>query len=376
MKVYKEKQYLVFEFNDGKTCKYDFATKIAYGKSGKRVKNLKTQLANISINDMCDYCEDPNYGRFLRFVARNASYGGGSLYNIGTVLSRVPRFAHYEQIFSAGFDDVVCSDFQYTIKDIPKGLVSLCRDHRIKLDNEFLKFYKEIPDAYQIAYKLEYSSLTDNDIYDVMRKNRWTGRECRPYFNDLILNYGYNAKALMLYIDHLKTFEAIDDMRHLIAEIYDYATMMRAISPKYDRFPRHFLTTHKIAARNYNRLKIEYDEAEFAKHINPGMEKTFGNYCFIYPKTTQEIKDEAVQQNNCVSSYVGRVLKGQCDILFLRLKDHPDKSLVTIEVRRGQIIQALQRFNHPLTDEQRSVVSRWNEWYARKLKEKAKENVA
>ena len=34
MKIYKEKQFLVFDFENGKTVKYDFSTKQAIGISG------------------------------------------------------------------------------------------------------------------------------------------------------------------------------------------------------------------------------------------------------------------------------------------------------------------------------------------------------
>ena len=42
MKVYKDKQYLVFDYENGKTVKYDFATKTAIGFKGKPVKDLKS----------------------------------------------------------------------------------------------------------------------------------------------------------------------------------------------------------------------------------------------------------------------------------------------------------------------------------------------
>ena len=37
MKVYKEKQFLVFDFEDGKVVKYDFTTGKTIGKLGKKV---------------------------------------------------------------------------------------------------------------------------------------------------------------------------------------------------------------------------------------------------------------------------------------------------------------------------------------------------
>ena len=57
-------------------------------------------------------------------------------------------------------------------------------------------------------------------------------------------------------------------------------------------------------------------------------------------------------------------------ILFLRYKDSPDKSLVTIEVRDNKIVQALQKYNHPLTKEQTEIVDKWNKWYANKINNK------
>ena len=99
------------------------------------------------------------------------------------------------------------------------------------------------------------------------------------------------------------------------------------------------------------------------------MERTFGDYCFIYPKCVQDIKDESVQMNNCVSSYIKNVIDGNCDILFLRNKDDKDKSLVTIEVRDNKIVQALQKYNTPLTSEQQEIVDKWNKWWGNKTRE-------
>ena len=389
MRVYKERQFLVFDFEDGKTVKYDFATKTCIGKKGLPVTNLCTQLKGITMNEICDCCTDKQYGKFLQFVQKHGDRNNRNISNIGTILKRVPEFSQFEQIFSAGIEEIVDSIFSYSIGDIPKGLIKLCKTHSIILSNTFLKFYKTNPDAYLLAYSLkeEYVSLTDTDIYNLLSHEsnvkEYYGERTWEYrwvkistFNKLISDFGYNAKALMMYIDYLKTYEAITDMGWLINEIYDYASMMDRISHKFDKYPRHFLTTHKIASRNYNRLKEKFIEEDFQKRIDEEMEKTFGDYCFIYPKCTQDIKDEAVQQNNCVASYIKRVIDGECHILFMRKKEQPDKSLVTIEVRKGKIVQALQRFNHPLTEEQQEVVDKWNKWYSKKYESEELKNVS
>lgn len=373
MKVYKDKQFLVFDFENGKTVKYDFATKKAIGIKGKPVKDLRSQLRGISMSQIIENCEDEKYAKFLSFVMRSESIQHYEIWNVGTVLDRVPSYSRFEQLFSAGIDDIIESKnkraFKYSINDIPKSLLKLCREHSIKLTNDIVRFYKENPNAYCIAYKLDYISLDYYDIYKIWKTSENIyDANAKSYFNILVNEYGYNAKDLWLYIDRIKTFEAIEDMAFLIRELCDYADMMRQLSNKYDKYPRHFLTTHKIACRNYNRMKKEFSEELFRKRMKKEYECSFGEYVFIYPKSTQEIKDEAVSQNNCVASYIDKVIEGKCHILFLRKKNSPKESLVTIEVRNDQIVQAKRRFNDDVTEEQKEVIDKFNKKFGKEIK--------
>ena len=362
MRIYKDRQYLIFDFEDGKNVKYDFAAKQAIGIRGKPVKDLNKQLRGLTLNQLFDCCVDKQYAKFLKFI-KDKEYG---VSNIGTILSKVPYYSKYEQIFSAGFENIVDSNLYYNINEIPKSLIKVTKQHNVKIGNNLIEFWKENPDAFYLAYQLEYISLDDNDIYDILNysiycregeNNRYV---YKSYFNKLINDYKYNAKSLFVYLDELKTFEAINDMKCLIHEIYDYARMMSTISNKYDKYPRHFLTTHKIACRNYNRLRKEFSEELFKKYINKDYECTYKDYVFIYPSCTQDIKDEATAQNNCVASYIDRVIDGNCHIMFLRKIDSPDKSLVTIEIRNNKIVQAKRRFNYPITQEDQEAIDYWN----------------
>ena len=322
---------------------------------------------------MFDCCDDEKYAKFLRFVKREES-GYHPIYNIGTILNRVPRYSNYEQLFSAGIDEILDSrnKFRYTINQIPKALIKLCKNREIKLSNSILEYYKKNPDAHLLAYKLEYMSLTDDDIYRIWSTDNYDfdndtyERHYWSYFNKLIEEYGYTAKPLLLYIDQLKTFEALEDVRFVVKELYDYANMMKTISPKFDKYPRHFLTTHQIACRNYNRMKKEFSEELFKKRINKQYECSFGDYIFIYPDSTQDIKDEAAQMSNCVASYIDKVIDGECHILFLRKKSKPDESLVTIEVRNNHIVQARRRFNDDVTVEDQKAIDAFNKKFANK----------
>lgn len=332
-------------------------------------------MTGFSLDEIIECCDDKKYAKFLKFVAREESYSY-PISNIGTILNRVPLYSNYEQLFSAGIDSIIdtSSKFKYTINQIPKGLIKLCQKNQIKLSSKFLEYYKQNQDAYLLAYNLEYLNLDDNDIYSLLIRDTYERDEnydCiyYSYFNKLLNEYGYTAKALLLYLDQLKTFEALDNVGNIIQELYDYARMMKMISPKFDKYPRHFLTTHKIACRNYNRLLKEFPEEIFKSRIDKTLEYTYKDYCFIYPNSTTEIKEEAVQQNNCVASYIDSVINGNCHILFLRKKNSKDESLVTIEIRNNKIVQAKRKFNDPVTAEDQEAIDKWNEKHSNKNEE-------
>lgn len=108
----------------------------------------------------------------------------------------------------------------------------------------------------------------------------------------------------------------------------------------------------------------------FKQRINKEYECTYKDYVFIYPDCVQDIKTEAASQNNCVASYIDRVINGSCHILFLRKKDHPKDSLVTIEVVNNKIVQAKRRFNYPVTQEDQEAIDYWDKKFSEKKRGK------
>ena len=369
MRVYKEKQYLIFDFEDGRTVKYDFDKKRAIGIKGDYVQNLRGQLAGMTVNDLIDCCDDKNYASFLRYI--KGKYSNYNITNIGTILSKVPEYSNYEQLFSAGLGDVInFSKFTRTINDIPKSLLKIARCRKVKISDNFCDYWMKNPDSHYIGYTLDYTSLDDDDVFKILDTTISQyydyNYHYESYFNILLREYGYNAKSLFKYIDRLKTYEAINDIPYIMRELYDYAKMMKTISQKFEKYPKNFLTTHLIACRTYNRLKKKFSEELFKSRIEKKYECSYKNYVFIYPDCTQDIKDEAVMQNNCVVSYIDSVIDGECHIMFLREKNNPEKSLVTLEIRDNQIVQALRRFNDPITDKDKEAIDYWNAKYEKK----------
>ena len=57
--------------------------------------------------------------------------------------------------------------------------------------------------------------------------------------------------------------------------------------------------------------------------------------------------------------YAQRIINHECQIYFMRKKNNPLKSLVTIEVANNKIIQARVKYNKLPDDEIRKILTKW-----------------
>lgn len=358
MKGRKEKQYLIFEFEDGKDVRFDLSNGEFIGKKGKPVKALSGQLCGFSIKEVISSFEDEKYKKFLTHIydttCFSTYYRSSSYSNVGTFLGHVRNHLNLEQFFASGFTNIDLKSRTLKMSDIPKQLIKICRQKNIKLTENILCTYKENQNLWSMLLTSEFEMLNISSLMN--------GRyRLLDIFMSLIDTHNYKPKSLATYIDNIMRFEGENRQDNVITLLNDYARMMSAISQKYEKYPRYLATTHNIAVRNFNRLKKEFHEETFQNRIKLGMEYTYKDWCVIYPKATQDIKDEAVQQNNCVASYIDRVIDGNCDILFMRKKDSLNKSLVTLEVKNGKVIQAKGKFNRDCNEEERQIIKKYEE---------------
>jgi len=378
----KENQYLVFYFDDGKNVKYNLSTGETIGKLGKPVKDIRTQLRGYDLLQVIKSFQDQNYSNFLNFLDRNFInkshaekyyYNSGRvdrITNVGSFLSKIENYKYLEQYFACGLKNIE-PKIRYKLTEIPKNLIKICKTHSIELCNNLVDSYKLNPDLFSNLLNYEFTSISKNNILDILYQNDHNKNK----FDQLINLYNYKPISLLQYIDNLMTYEALDNFHSVVGELLDYCNMMSKISPKYEKYPKNFLTTHKIATRNYNRLKEVFIEEDFKKVIDLKLEHTYDNYKIVYPKTTQDIKDEAVQQNHCVASYIQNVIDGKTHIVFLRDKENIERSLVTLEIKNYKVVQAKGKFNRDVTREEQSIINKYNE-KLNKLYNKRKEDIA
>lgn len=405
LKVYKDRQFIIFEFDNGKTVKYNLANGETIGKNNRVVKSLNTQLQGYTIQDIINFIEDDNYRNFISYVNKEVnrstkrndwgSYASNQMVNkitnVGSFIARIKDYSNSEQYFACGLTNIDLNSrsnkrLKCSLNEIPKGLLKICRIHNIRLNSEVLNAYNNIPNLYPVLLDMKFNSITQYNIEDLLLTygKYFTYKETDHHYTGsslikikyLVENYNYNIKSLLTYLDNLMTYEAIEGFNALCEEFYDYVRMASKIGVKFEKYPRYFLSTHRITVRNYDRLKEVFVEQDFAKRIDRELEYKINEYKFIYPSVTQDIKDEAVQQSHCVASYIQDVIDGKCHIMFLRKQNKTkpkneqyNESLVTLEIRDYKVVQARGKFNRECYDNEKEMIKQFN-LYLQKIKNK------
>lgn len=103
---------------------------------------------------------------------------------------------------------------------------------------------------------------------------------------------------------------------------------------------------------------------EYRKRCIPKFSYEDDEYTIVIPSSIKDFVDEAAMQHNCLKAYISRVLDGETTIVFMRRRERPEKSYVTVEICNGAIIQARRKFNEDISDEDRAFLIK----YAREKK--------
>lgn len=147
-----------------------------------------------------------------------------------------------------------------------------------------------------------------------------------------------------------------EDYKEFFDTWYDYCSMQYAIYGKIkEKYPNNLLLEHNLLSMKTKLMQQEIDAQKFATAVKNNLifEGSFyynGKKMLVtVPKTSQEMLDEAVEQSNCLASYVNRVMEGNSIILFLRPASDPDTSYVTVETDcDGNVLQAYFAYNNPI----------------------------
>lgn len=168
----------------------------------------------------------------------------------------------------------------------------------------------------------------------------------------------YTFGKFMDYACEETVNQGFKTLNSFMVELRDYLDMCISMDIKPTLYSSYLKQTHDITSRNYE-VKLTEEQAEMFENAYKDFKNYTtkdGKYSIIRPKNADDIKHEGSELNHCCSSYIGKVLRRNCLIIFLRKANKLDKSLVTIELSNKAIIQARGNSNRSITEEEHLAI--------------------
>ena len=255
-------------------------------------------------------------------------------------------------------------------------LLTKMKLYNLALTPDFLKSGKSFESRFGLS----------KDLYPFMKKHNITKEELeilRIYkkpniriIRHLQRNYRiYQLENLCEYtsIDKLLEYERIKRKKIDLYLYIDYLENAKLLgfdlkSKKY-LFPKDLRKSHDALVKKVQNCKNELLADAISRRyleLSKNIYKT-KKYIIIPPKTTDDFISEASQQGNCVyTNYFEKHAYGKVDIYFMREIDNISKSLVTVEVRNGQVVQSKIKNNLNPNDDELRFLKIWEKQILRK----------
>lgn len=180
----------------------------------------------------------------------------------------------------------------------------------------------------------------------------------------------YTFGKFMDYVCEETVNQGFKSLNSFMGELRDYLDMCVSMDIKPTLYSSYLKQTHDITSRNYE-VKLTEEQAEMFekayKDFKPFVTENKA-YSIVRPKNADDIKHEGSALNHCVASYISKILKRNCLIVFLRKTKATDKPLVTIEVENEAIVQARGASNRSITEDEYQAICE----YAKKNKLKVR----
>lgn len=325
---------------EGKTKPYtfDINTGILYSMQNKPLKNLPSTLHGYlgrhKSDDAVIYLMREMIDNYYSFPHEGWSF------KLSMYPMNAKMFMIADKMQSIGYVPITKGYY----RELTESNLLLVDEH-FKLFAKYVKetdeptIYDFVNEVYPIAWAEE-NGIEVNEVFTVEFINK-------------LLNANYTEKQLKYIIsvvcrggmyfftDRQGNFSYYS----FLEKIDTYFHFCDVLDIKYEKdFYRGYIN----AQRMYLVHKAEFDnlaiQKQYQKH-NFAFEND--EFTIVIPQTSEDFKDEATQQGNCVySCYLEYVVRGETNVVFIRKKSNPDKSYITCEIsNKGQIRQYLAKHN-------------------------------
>ena len=277
-----------------------------------------------------------------------------------------------EHLVKTGFYAVV-NDLVYSYQESCLD-ESQHRTHRILgVNAEDIDFMRSIDlDMEELKIYQKYAGLKGRQELIVWQIQNEISRDVLP-----ILKHMTPHKA-MRYLDSQYEFlcfrktkygaQRYKTIQDLVSEYRDYLEICEKLD--YDlknsfvKYPKDIQKAHDKAAKRLKHKADAKERRDFAavyKSIAGQFDFEQDGMKIVYPSIPDDVVREGHALHHCVGSYVERVAKHECVILFLRQCSDPEKSFYTIEMRGNKPVQVRGTGNCAATPEVDRFIKSWEQ---------------
>ena len=207
------------------------------------------------------------------------------------------------------------------------------------------------------------SQLNFNNNYSCYRNEVGPPRDPGMFVKVMLSPYNINLRRFIDYILfdlYAQGYSSVE--RTFFKEYMDYLQMQQDFYGKVkEKYPAHFKTEHDIMALKVNQAKLIATCENFSEQSEAikDLAYTGSKYSIVIPTKPEELAEEGINLSHCVGQYIERVANGECHILFLRYRDIPEQSLVTLQLSGKQICQAQGMNRRSLTTQEYRFLKQW-----------------
>ena len=182
-------------------------------------------------------------------------------------------------------------------------------------------------------------------------------RDNNSYRNSKFYQF-YTFGKFMDYVCEETVNQGFKSLNSFMGELRDYLDMCVSMDIKPTLYSSYLKQTHDITSRNYE-VKLTEEQAEMFEKAYKDFKQFVTEdktYSIVRPKNADDVKHEGSALNHCVASYISKILKRNCLIVFLRKTKATDKPLVTIEVENEAIVQARGASNRSIAEDEYKAI--------------------
>jgi hypothetical protein len=369
----RDKQYLYFTLADGR-CEIRYDLKLCQMQKLRSYKFKEDEWYEVdqAYGYFHDYTVDNLKSTEEKFVTMIADVKklNSNCKSVSTFIARLNDGLVGEEYIANGIK-YECSAYNtYGYRRQKKSIVSKPLSF---YDKHMIMLFKRASEKFIVSVRLEERYISNKQLLDKMALAMLhvaaTPEQVTQLFESLeysidnlrtmIDNYKYDMKALLNYcINYLEPFENIK-LRESLSLLTDYYRMGYDIGRELKKYPKYLKSMHDIIMANFNAYKKDYNELLFKEKAKPDLEYKNHKYCMLIPKISKDIIAEGTNLNHCVSSYVDKVIRGETYILFMRMIELEDSSLVTVEFKDNAIVQARGSYNRDLIKEEKEFLEEY-----------------